>query len=275
MSIRKRFDEAQQSIQVGNFESALISLLLCIAAASREKAKVESGDPDFNPRGRDRNLFISYIKSIVPEIVVDHKDGEPERFSNFLYDSVRNPILHEAGMADGVFDENLPEVKITDGKFYFGPTFLQTLSRGLIRDPNLRDQFRDVLPEGLNIVLPINKNEISRQRKKLFGQFGVTYEAIIHEIDLIIAAATPELLASFTHQEMREYFANEVHKKPNVFQVNGGSFAGLKTAVHKGWLDPEKCFFDDDNLPTKFGYSFLIELSKLYHTVDAVPSVSS
>src|SRR4051812_28411583 len=143
MTIRKRYEEAEDLIRRGLYEPALILLLVAFAAASERYRKDKTGNAKKKP-GDDKKSFCLYVTSQM---------SMPGDIAITLYKDLRCEIIHEATTSAGVWSSSANNFLDTkSGRITFGVQLLSALMRAVKHDPLGRNEFRDILSEFDNII---------------------------------------------------------------------------------------------------------------------------
>lgn len=266
--MRKRYDEAQILFANGYHEAALVLLLICIAAASRIAVSKKNNGNIPEPK-RDKKWFVEYLNLRIQRV-----ENEYTTSNEVLYEQIRCPAIHEAKFPETSYIEKDVFINIDKGKIIFGKQLFNALSGALIFDPNLRDDFRDLLPDEENIVEPIDPGEIENQKEQIYQKFEIEYKDVMQEFFYLIKAKTPERLSGFSHEEMRKLFRIEILPHLERIGWNGGVFTAFRGSRLPEIMGEGPGLFDKSNLPTEIGYQVIVELSKLYKTVDPARRVS-
>lgn len=263
MSIRKRYDEAQDLIDRKLYEPALILLLVAVAAAAERYRKHHTGGAS-KKRGDDRKWFVGYVNtSPTLGLVPLAYNGNRVILSEILYEDLRCELIHEAELRSDDQFSDAPhfvkiEVKQNRAKLMFGIELLSSLADLLKHDPLGREDFRDMLTEFDNIVEYDSATEKEAFKADLINRYDLS-EGRYQILETVITALKPEPLSAMDFDDM----AAAIHEKllPNLAacRLNAGALTGLR------W----PAVLDENNRLTQFGYEVLAEMSQHYRTVDA------
>ena len=102
--VQARIEDAGILADNGRYEGALLMLLVAVAATSRKR--YPRGTPskkDPSKKMRDREAFTTFLRDEMWLLVKEHDDsivfrGQERPKEDFLYDFLRNELLHEGGI---------------------------------------------------------------------------------------------------------------------------------------------------------------------------------
>jgi hypothetical protein len=130
MAIGDRVYEAFEQLAAKNYESATIQVSIAVDATAKAKygKKLGSGKRFCRFIEEHREFIYFVAGGCGPRLVfknnADIVFGEKGRLSEVLYKFLRNPVIHEGGLADGVVFQEGPVVGHDNGKFIIMPAML-------------------------------------------------------------------------------------------------------------------------------------------------------
>lgn len=266
MTIRKRFDEAQDLIERGLYEPALVLLLVANAAAAEQLRKHKTKNRR-KQSGDDRKWFEKYVNAELPHLIFQNENGNTITSASALYKDLRCELIHEAAAKEGAFSDDNVLMSVRGGRITFGIELLTLLGKTLLNDHLPRDQFRDILHPFQNIVEFYSLGTQDELIAKLVEDYGLSlgrYEILLR----IVVALTPERIHSMQYEEMVSVFSSELLPDMKHAKLNMGALVALRMTQGDPVLD------DSDKL-TEAGADILKEISANYRTTDFANPVNA
>lgn len=252
MSLSDRYQEAERLMAEGKIESALLTTLVCVAAASR----IVAGNPK-DPK--DGELFRSYIYHRITGDLLQVGNNRVD-FEAVLYRNVRNDLIHQAKIDGMVFDPRGDySLRYENGKISFGRQLVWSLLDTMRRDYELRDEFRSILLPTENIVELRDHNSLESLWDELCRACGNGFVMFPRIWEMFVRAYTPERLSRFTNEQAREFYKKYV--------VDAGDVTGL----HAEMLNPKwSAIVLTNNVPSDLALDFSRKISPLFVTHDCI-----